>query len=853
MTSVKTLPEFISAVNLYPMKTNTELEIRFKKFGMRHFKILLSKLKNITYSQTVNFVKGNGFTKTIYYEMGKRMPNEKCITKNQIISLIIQTPNLCTVSYSIEIDETKKPLMTDDIVVRIKNRFSSENVIADKLWRIDLTMTTQLNGMHGVQSAIDSAFKNLPPANYSLIFDKIKAANEDINYEIEAEYLGDISTIKQEDIMAAITFVNSNIDDNYIRNMPLQNELQKVASLLKIENNGLKKMLPQVISITKFDYNKIFPPIGYYITDKADGIRALAYVSGSYSCIIADTIYNTFSSKITCKTTVLDGELIVKNEHEVMFFAFDVLYNNGEDLTRMPFITRLTFLDSATDIVKNMGIPARRKQYFPITSMDTIEKDFKAAKSFVNKEYTTDGLIIVEPDKSYLDTTSYKWKPNENNTIDFLAKVAPDGYYEKVDGKILYLLFVGASLEMIRKFNITPCPGYKELFGDINSGYIPIQFSPSSTRNAYMFYYSDDSLNNKIVEMRCVNGCKAAMGCGDAVDWDLVRIRNDRESDMLAGRFFGNDFRIAELTWENYIDPLEFDQLYVSPSQVYFNTEKSSIYNSQVTAISFMKTKRINTIQHAEWVIDMAAGKGQDLKRYMDANVENLIAIDNDQSAIAELVRRRYEISKKMDSKISVSVMKMDLNEDYKNIAPRIRKIGLPEEGANVVMCNLAFHYFAASVEKIRNMINLFKTVLQPGGIVILTVVIGEKIFDILKDIPFEGTWDKMEGDVKKYSIKKLYKESVLIDAGQKIGVLLPFSKGEYYEEPLLNTNTVIREFKMGGFELTARTNASDYLSEYKLTDRGKNLTADDETYISFYGELCFELLVNTLANSPAV
>ena len=842
MATVKTLPEFISTMQLHPMKTNTELEIRFKTFGMRHVGLILNKLKDVKYSQSVNFIKENGFIKSIYYQMGKKLTTEKCITKNQLVTLTIQTPTVCTVSFSLEVDEPKKPLLTDNITIRIKNRFSSEVSIQSKNWRIDLTLTTQLNGMHKVQEAIDAAFKNLPSENFSLILKHIKEHNSNINYEVEIEYLGSTVDIKVDDINAAITYVNSLVDDNYVRNIPLQNELQKVATLLKIENNGLKKMLPQAMSLTRFDYTKIYPPVGYYITDKADGIRALAYVSGSYACIIADSVYNTFSPKTSCKTTILDGELIARDEHNIMFFAFDVLYNNGEDLTKMQFANRISFLDGATETVKNMGIPARRKQYFHIESLDTLEKTFKAANELKNKEYTTDGLIIVEPQKNYMDTTTYKWKPNENNTIDFLAKIAPEGMYKVPVGKVLYLLFVGASLEMIRKFNITPCVGYKDLFGDINSGYIPIQFCPSSTRNAYLFYHTDGTLNNKIIEMRCINGCKAAMGCGDTVDWDLVRIRHDRESDMLAGRYFGNDFRIAELTWENYIDPLNFEQLYLSPAQVYFNTEKSDIYNAQVSAISFMKTKRINTIQHAEWVIDMAAGKGQDLKRYMDASIENLIAIDNDQSAIAELVRRRYDISKRSDSKISVSVMKMNLNDDYKDVESRIRKVGLPEIGTNVIICNLAFHYFASTLVGIQNMVNLFKSVLQPGGIVILTVVIGENIFKTLKDIPYGETWDKYENDVKKYSIKKLYKENVLLDAGQKIGVLLPFSKGDYYEEPLLNTSVVVREFKLNGFDLIARTNATEYLEEYKLTDRGKLLTADDETYVSFYGELCFEL-----------
>jgi hypothetical protein len=53
----------------------------------------------------------------------------------------------------------------------------------------------------------------------------------------------------------------------------------------------------------------------------------------------------------------------------------------------------------------------------------------------------------------------------------------------------------------------------------------------------------------------------------------------------------------------------------------------------------------------------MAAGRGADLHRYSEVGVRKLFCADIDQSAIAELIRRRYELSKMVKKKTGGGVL----------------------------------------------------------------------------------------------------------------------------------------------------------------------------------------------------
>ena len=101
-------------------------------------------------------------------------------------------------------------------------------------------------------------------------------------------------------------------------------------------------------------------------------------------------------------------------------------------------------------------------------------------------------------------------------------------------------------------------------------------------------------------------------------------------------------YRIAELTWLNYVDPFPRAQLWDGPALDYFARPKAGIYRAQTAFTSFVKTQRIAALRHARWVVDWGAGQGADLGRYLAAEVGNLVGVDRDRAALAELVRRKY-------------------------------------------------------------------------------------------------------------------------------------------------------------------------------------------------------------------
>jgi hypothetical protein len=164
---------------------------------------------------------------------------------------------------------------------------------------------------------------------------------------------------------------------------------------------------------------------------------------------------------------------------------------------------------------------------------------------------------------------------------------------------------------------------------------------------------------------------------------------------------------------------------------------------------------------------------------------------------------------------------------------------GIASSGADAIVMNLALHYFAGSTSGLANIAALCAKLVRVGGTVNLTMMFGDRVHALLKSLPVGGAWSL--GSPPKYSIKRLYESKDLELAGQKIGVLLPFSNGEYYEEYLVNTKTVAHEFELQKFQMVVYAPMQKYLQNY--TPRGDPLTDIDITYVSLYGELVFKKL----------
>ena len=858
----------------------------------------------------------------IFFEKGVRSRTQH--VRKAPLLIPFRVPNSDGLSYivalaaeCVEADGEKSFVPDESAVIRAKARVSfnlsavgSSELKPKLLWRIDMTVTRQIMGSDAQSSIghiVTQMFRTTPhmtPQNFlrtlCLDNDANPAPRELYRYEVEAEFIGPVEfrdAIRPLDVTTAAEAIMRLANPEYVREAAMQAEVYRVAQyivkapgyLRRFQHElGLKRLLPSARAITRAEYRAIYPPKGLFLTDKADGKRAVAIAHDGHALIISDALHEGYKpvGPVTHGDTIVDAELIVdETDTPTALYAFDVIAVGGEDVSQDGFEKRVGRLEEAVDILRNMGLPIFAKQYEHLLSDEPA--DLERAVRLVHeakRPYEIDGLIFVEPGKPYDETANSKWKSARDNTIDFLARRAPASVLGKAPfidapGHKLYFFFVGINPEMYDALGLMWCPGYSDLFGGktgggrrrqatANSGsYHPIQFSPSDAPLAYLYQHPDESpfgdINGKIVEARCAGDCDAAGGRAQLVNWVVTRIREDRRRELLTKRYFGNDFYTAEMIWLNYIDPFPIEQLWDGPGLDYFMHPKSGAFRAQTAVISFVKTQRINSLKHSSWVVDIGAGKGQDLGRYLDAEVQHLVAVDRDRAALSELVRRKYSFAKRSrgnsqhgnsqrgNSKrtaTTIHVLVADASDPHTNTLNKFEQLGLIRATADAVVCNLAVHYFLGSVASMRNFVALARGAVKVGGQVILTMLIGKAVHAAFGNIPAGETWDIFEGDAGgatkslKYSLKRLYSSETLEAAGQRIGVLLPFSDGNYYEEFLVNTDALTAEFAARGFTAEGPVSVADSIPKFEARNRALagSLSAGDREYLALYGEMVF-------------
>ena len=81
---------------------------------------------------------------------------------------------------------------------------------------------------------------------------------------------------------------------------------------------------------------------------------------------------------------------------------------------------------------------------------------------------------------------------------------------------------------------------------------------------AYIYYHPDDSKFSKDDVLNNVCEFRRVDLNTEEHKWDLMRVRTDRKMELDRGNYFGNGFYIAEYTWQNYQNPLRFEDLIIS-------------------------------------------------------------------------------------------------------------------------------------------------------------------------------------------------------------------------------------------------------------------------------------------------
>ena len=469
----------------------------------------------------------------------------------------------------------------------------------------------------------------------------------------------------------------------------------------------------------------------YTVTDKADGDRKMLYIGENGRIYMIDTNMNviftgTYTNEKSLYDSLIDGEHILhdkRGEFINLYAAFDIYYVHKKSVRELAFIKcdseeddeeksqnlfRLNLLKQAIGLLNPKSIldtgkgkekdndknhpcdfHIKYKEFYNTSKNKTI---FEACSSIMSNikqglfEYNTDGLIFTPcntgvgsnvvgkagPLSKSTWEQSFKWKPSEFNTIDFLVSIKKDQ-----NGKDeIHNIFqegknVGAAQNVIQfKTLVLRCGfdvnnhRYINPFEDVINNnlpnkdynneerYKPVPFQPTNPYdptasycnvllhkdgNGDLFmkteegeYFEEDN----IVEF------KYDINLEGAWKWIPLRMRYDKTAELRAGlRNYGNAYHVANSNWHSIHHPVTEDMIItgegipeeVVDDDVYYNRASKDTTTKSLRDFHNLYVKRkliLGASKRKDTLIDFAVGKAGDLPKWIRAHLSFVFGID---------------------------------------------------------------------------------------------------------------------------------------------------------------------------------------------------------------------------------
>ena len=490
----------------------------------------------------------------------------------------------------------------------------------------------------------------------------------------------------------------------------------------KINNKGHGGIGPKVVSLEmthifeqteellgKYFKDSHVPSIlvDYSVTEKTDGERQFLFISNEGKGYLIDNLMNFRDINIHflgLKNCILDGEYVTKSKHKENinhFLIFDCYFMNGTDVRDLPLYTpdKQIKLESRLDKVKEVAKEFRKIDKKNSKRVKIFSKEYKfgdintPGKTIFKKcndiwksvhqekyQYEIDGLIFTpikspvggkfeKNDKFYSGRSwfeLFKWKPPQDNTIDFLVKIQQeDGQdkigYKNVDGEIkkykTLLLYIG---DHTTNKNIDPYDLIAESKAseEQKGSYVAKEFVPNEPLDpeAYIAHVITDIKNNRdeIVPLKgggvIKNGMIVEMSYNKDLEknwrWIPRNIRFDKTALRLRGDSqFGNNYKTAVSIWSSYYNPITENMILrgedipenpMDNNKIYYHVETNKRVDSPLIALRdfhnlYVKNKLYectsNMFQKPS-LLELACGKGGDMPRWIKHDFSVIVGID---------------------------------------------------------------------------------------------------------------------------------------------------------------------------------------------------------------------------------
>ena len=760
-------------------------------------------------------------------------------------------------------------------------------------------------------------------------------------YEIEVELIRlETDTIEsaQKRLVKGVGEVLRGIQKNsiLIRKSKKEKILQSYQNF--IQNNRFLGCSPVTLEERNFsdivDDNVPNIRTSYNVTDKADGLRCLAYTNSKGELYLIDmglNVYRTGLEQLTCRESIIDGEWVTRTRNKEpmnVFLAFDIYYAvDKKDVSQYPFYNKEDSDKSRHEQLKKWMETFNKgdgpKKLMVQASLQVSMKIFLFAKSndiFRNatkvldtyRVYYTDGLIftpndlplpgydegkkIIKPSATFY--AQFKWKPSEDNTIDFLVRFEKQPDNPKIDRVTIGLkpesnetiryktirLYVGSSRskafnardiilnerklgdEQTKFKEYRPIPFYPKQFYDSMASvcYSEVHIDPATQEE-----YVATELNNEPIQDKSIIEMRYDPSLPRGWRWIPIRIRHDKTERLQKGILARtlNSEDVAESVWNSIHQPITESMIRSGSTQPNEKETKEFIKKKEekdnislkyferaapvedlrfVTGLREFHNQYIKEIVlynaclkgNKKSLIDIACGKGSDIRRWYNNKVSFVLGIDYagdnitnpEDGAYARYIN--YHERNKRTEKVPMVFVIGDTSKrlidgragsndeerdilrsvfgSYKPLGPIPSFVdhdaaGTLKSGADAMSCMFALHYFFEKKESLDGLIRNIREGLKVGGYFFGCCFDGDSIFKFLREVPKGGVKTGIEKEAILWNIRKDYDEDELIPSEDSLGLKINvdfISIGSSHDEYLVSFPYFVERMKEAGIEL---------------------------------------------------
>lgn len=609
---------------------------------------------------------------------------------------------------------------------------------------------------------------------------------------------------------------------------------------------------------------------GFSVTAKYDGDRHLLFLSPPDGKVFLLARSNNMTSVkyfgysvAELSGTLIDGEYL---SDQGVYAAFDAYFLKGQNIKSLELQKRL-------EILENSIVPyLNESDTLSITTKDFKFGDgetiFEACKEILESidvgdvSFETDGLIftptgpLVTADDPDVRTVFLKWKPPEQNSIDFLVR-----FEETSDTKTVMTLYCGH--KQTKHASISPIDyltdGGQALRNAMKkSRYVAKRFEPAPVMTVFHNEVGSPvprCKNGDVIDSLLIVECAYSMNDSS---WVPLRIRWDKVKDMyISKRITANNYETAMSVWRSITQPVlrdviegkdPVDESYIdNDDDVYYKREEASdisgsrnmrqFHNSIVKLCSLLgyAVHATNKESHTISILDIGCGKGGDIPKYLQLGIGRVLGVDNSVTNIRDVTDGAYarldELTSNRKRDTDYVFLSLDASKPFFEKADCISACSTDEdrEAAKVLwsdanesntgdvkrwsnfarkqpfdIVSLMFdiHYFFLSESSFNTLISNIVSFTDSGSVVVGVCMDGDIVRSMINQKG--GNDGIIRGKSSKgnivYQIEKKYNDESKSPYGNMIGVYVD-SINQVIDEPLVSMTELQNKFESNGFE----------------------------------------------------